>query len=114
MIRTLCLVISAILPFLLISCAPGHRENMERIDSLRTAAEQLIKVQSLMGWENWVFGKPSNQDSLYKAHADSSPWRTLRLYGRPNVKKKIRSNASAFPISSAISLSSTSERALRF
>ena len=69
MIRIQALTLPAILPILLVACASGRREDMEKVDSLRTKAEQLIKVQSLMGWENWVFGKPSNQDSLYKANA---------------------------------------------
>ena len=54
---------------LLISCAPSRRRDAEKIDALRTEAEELIKAQELMGWNSWVYGSPSNQDSLYKAHA---------------------------------------------
>jgi hypothetical protein len=64
--------------FFLLACSSGHKEDLVRIDSLRTQAEQLIKVQSLMGWENWVFGKPSNQDSLYKANSG--------LFTRENIE----------------------------
>jgi len=61
---------SLILIALLIgSCSPERQKDTGQVDSLRTAAEQLIKAQSLMGWNNWAFGKPSNQDSLYKSNA---------------------------------------------
>jgi len=55
---------------LLVSCAPERKRDAETIDSLRTEAEQLIKAQALMGWNSWVFGTPSNQDSLYNSHAN--------------------------------------------
>ena len=56
---------------LLISCSPQHHpKDIERIDSLRTQTEQLVKAQSLMGWNSWAFGAPSNQDSLYKTNAN--------------------------------------------
>ncbi len=61
------------------SCGPGHRENMARIDSLRVSAEQLIRAQSQMGWENWVFGKMSNQDSLYKSNVDLFTLQNIEL-----------------------------------
>jgi hypothetical protein len=55
---------------LLSSCAPKRSNDAARIDSLRTQAEELIKAQSLMGWNNWVRGAVSNQDSLYRANAN--------------------------------------------
>lgn len=54
---------------LLASCSPRHPKDIEQIDSLRVEAETLVKAQSLMGFESWAMGKPSNQDSLYKLHA---------------------------------------------
>ncbi|MDH4071095.1 MAG: hypothetical protein OEV30_11815, partial [Ignavibacteria bacterium] len=54
--------------FLISSCGPSHEERTAEIDQLRTQAETLITIQSEMGWDNWVFGKQSNQDSLYKEH----------------------------------------------
>jgi hypothetical protein len=51
------------------SCAPKEPYDRERIDGIRTEAEALIRAQSLMGYGSWVRGLPSNQDSLYRAHA---------------------------------------------
>ena len=70
-IRPGCSLLSALGLLLgLLSCsAPQHPKDIERIDSLRTQTEQLLKTQSLMGWNSWAFGAPSNQDSLYKANA---------------------------------------------
>ncbi len=62
-------ILAAALAFLLNSCGPRHPGDMRAIDSLRVEAEQLVHDQSLMGYENWVFGKASNQDSLYRLHA---------------------------------------------
>ena len=53
---------------LLISCTPSRRRDAEKIEALRAEAEELIKAQELMGWNSWVYGSPSNQDSLYKPH----------------------------------------------
>lgn len=61
-------VLAATLAFMLNSCGPRHPGDMRTIDSLRVEAEQLVHDQSLMGYENWVFGKASNQDSLYRMH----------------------------------------------
>ncbi len=58
-----------VIALFMLSCAPTRRQEAEKIDSLRTEAEELIKAQSLMGWNSWVYGTTSNQDSLYKAHA---------------------------------------------
>jgi len=65
----LCSFLFALCLLLLGSCTPQHPKDIARIDSLRTEAEQLVKAQSLMGWNSWVFGSESNQDSLYKANA---------------------------------------------
>lgn len=51
------------------SCAPKESHEPAKVDSLRVQAEDLLKAQSLMGWNSWAFGAPSNQDSLYKANA---------------------------------------------
>jgi hypothetical protein len=61
-------ILAAALAFLLNSCSPRHPGDMRAIDTLRVEAEQLVHDQSLMGYENWVFGKASNQDSLYRMH----------------------------------------------
>ncbi len=58
----------ALLALVLSSCAPHHRRDMERIDSLRVEAEGLVKAQSLMGFNAWAYGAEANQDSLYQAH----------------------------------------------
>ncbi len=50
---------------------------MHQIDILRTEAEDLIKAQSLMGWNSWALGDQSNQDSLYRAYA--------HLFTRENI-----------------------------
>ncbi len=55
---------------------------MGRIDSLRTQAEQLIKSQALMGWNSWVSGASSNQDSLYKANASLFTLQNIELVRR--------------------------------
>ena len=52
------------------SCKSRHEVDAEKIETLRVRAEELIKAQSLMGWNSWVLGEQSNQDSLYKANAD--------------------------------------------
>ena len=57
------------LVILISSCAPRKSQEPQQVDSLRVQAEDLIKALSLMGWNSWAFGAPSNQDSLYKAHA---------------------------------------------
>jgi len=55
---------------------------MRTIDSLRVEAERLIRDQALMGYENWVLGKPSNQDSLYRMHAGLFTRENLALLRR--------------------------------
>jgi hypothetical protein len=42
---------------------------MRAIDSLRIEAESFLRAQAAMGYNNWVAGASSNQDSLYRAHA---------------------------------------------
>jgi len=54
---------------LLAACAPQHHKDIQRIDSLRVEAEELVKVQSLMGFRSWAYGATANQDSLYRAHS---------------------------------------------
>ncbi len=54
---------------LLVSCAPQHPHDMQRVDSLRYQAEDFVKAQSLMGYNAGVFGTRSNEDSLYNANA---------------------------------------------
>ena len=66
-LRTVILACAAGL--LLASCAPRHPKDVEQIDNLRAEAEDLVKAQSLMGYESWTMGKESNQDSLYGLHA---------------------------------------------
>lgn len=51
------------------SCKPEKLYDRERVDVLRSQAERLILTQSIMGYNNWVMGDPSNQDSLYKTNA---------------------------------------------
>jgi hypothetical protein len=63
------LCIAVTIALLLASCAPQHQKDMERIDSLRVEAEQLVKAQSSMGFQSWAHGAPANQDSLYRVYA---------------------------------------------
>jgi len=71
------------LPFLVLSvlllagCASHHGEDMRAIDSLRIETEDFLSAQAVMGYKNWVAGTPSNQDSLYRAHAG--------LFARPAI-----------------------------
>lgn len=67
---------------LLSSCAPKKSHEPEKVDSLRTQAEELIKAQSLMGWNSWAFGTESNQDSLYKANANLFTLENIKLVQR--------------------------------
>ncbi len=67
---------------LLSSCTPKKSHEPERVDSLRTQAEELIKTQSLMGWNSWAFGTESNQDSLYKANANLFTLENIKLVQR--------------------------------
>jgi hypothetical protein len=71
----LCSVMTMVL--LLPSCAPEGPGDAAKIDGLRTDAEKLIREQSLMGWNSWVYGTESNQDSLYRAYA--------HLFTRENI-----------------------------
>jgi len=64
------------------SCAPQRPKYTEQIENLRARAEALIKAQSLMAYENWTFGKESNQDSLYKANASLFTVDTISLVTR--------------------------------
>jgi hypothetical protein len=67
--KTLSLTALLIVMILVLSsCAPKRSSDAARIDSVRTRAEELIKAQSLMGWDTWVRGAVSNQDSLYRAY----------------------------------------------
>jgi hypothetical protein len=58
----------AIAALLLVSCSGKQPKDPRAIDRLRIEAEQLIREQSVMGYNSWVFGTPTNSDSLYKAH----------------------------------------------
>ena len=60
---------SVSIAFLFPACKPGEPYDRHRIDQLRAGAETLIRAQALMGYQSWAFGLPSNQDSLYRAHA---------------------------------------------
>jgi hypothetical protein len=60
-------------------CAPRKPYDTEKIDAMRLEAESLIKAQSLMGYGSWVQGLPSNQDSLYRAHATLFTLENVRL-----------------------------------
>lgn len=73
-------ILSAVI--LLSSCAPKKSHEPEQVDSLRTQAEELIKAQSLMGWNSWAFGAESNQDSLYKANAGLFTLENVKLVQR--------------------------------
>lgn len=64
---------------ILSSCAPKKTTEPAQVDSLRVQAEDLIKAQSLMGWNSWAFGAPSNQDSLYKANANLFTLENIKL-----------------------------------
>lgn len=54
----------------IVSCKPQQPYDLQRVDALRAQAESLYRVQMKMGYESWVHGASSNQDSLYKANAD--------------------------------------------
>ncbi len=54
---------------LLSGCSPRHSEDVRAIDSLRIETESFLRAQSAMGYDNWVEGTPSDQDSLYRVHA---------------------------------------------
>jgi hypothetical protein len=70
------------------SCSPSlHPRDIERIDSLRAQAEHLIKDQSLMGWDSWVFGAASNQDSLYRANANLFTLENISLLKRAMIEE---------------------------
>jgi len=74
------LVVSILISsFLFLSCGPSHDEDVASIDLLREQAEQLIRAQSEMGWDNWVFGKSSNQDSLYRLNENLFTKETIAL-----------------------------------
>jgi hypothetical protein len=70
------MILRAVIPSVLVigallsSCASKHSQDLQQVDSLRVQAEDLVKAQSLMGWNSWAFGTRSNQDSLYKANAN--------------------------------------------
>ncbi len=78
-------------------CKPRQSIDAERIETLRVQAEELVRAQSLMGWNSWVFGNSSNQDSLYKMHADLFTKENIELVRRAEVaepdtvqKKRLR------------------------
>jgi oligoendopeptidase F len=64
---------------LISSCAPERSKDPVKVDSLRVQAEDLIKAQSIMGWNSWAFGTTSNQDSLYKANANLFSLENIKL-----------------------------------
>jgi hypothetical protein len=66
----------------LASCSQQKPNEAPRVDSLRVQAEGLVRAQSLMGWNNWVFGAASNQDSLYKANATLFSLDNIKLVQR--------------------------------
>lgn len=68
-------------------CKPRQSIDAERIETLRVQAEELVKAQSLMGWNSWVFGRSSNQDSLYKMHADLFTKENIKLVRRAEVEE---------------------------
>ncbi|HCV42112.1 MAG TPA: hypothetical protein DGH68_01415 [Bacteroidetes bacterium] len=78
----------SVIPFILgsavliSSCAPKRSQDPQHVDSLRAQAEDLIKAQSLMGWNSWAFGTESNQDSLYKANANLFTVENIKLVQR--------------------------------
>ena len=67
---------------MLSSCAPKRSHEPQQVDSLRVQAEQLIKAQSLMGWNSWALGAESNQDSLYKAYGSLFTLDNIKLVQR--------------------------------
>ena len=88
---------------LLASCAPRHPKDVEQIDNLRAEAEALVKAQSLMGYESWALGKPSNQDSLYKLHASLFTKENIALARRTEDEEPDPCRRNGSPISAAIS-----------
>ena len=79
------------------SCAPQHPRDMQRVDSLRYQAEDLLKAQSLMAFNSSAFGARSNQDSLYKANSNLFTIENVKLLRRaereepdPVQKKRLR------------------------
>jgi hypothetical protein len=66
-VRTSLAACTAILIFIS-SCAPKHPKDPAAVEKVRAEAEQLIRAQSLMGYNNWAYGTPSNTDSLYRTH----------------------------------------------
>jgi hypothetical protein len=54
---------------LLPSCAPQHPEDMRTIEAMRGEIDSLLVEQGTMAFRSWTLGVPSNQDSLYRAHA---------------------------------------------
>lgn len=71
-----------VLALYLSSCTPQKSHDPEIVDSLRIQAEALIKAQALMGWNSWVFGTASNQDSLYKANENLFTLEHIKLLQR--------------------------------
>lgn len=57
----------AFLSLLVAGCGSPSPDRGERIEQLRSDAETLTRRQMLMGFESWAHGRPSNQDSLYRA-----------------------------------------------
>ena len=73
-IATYSLLVSSLL---FAGCAPHHPKDMRAVDSLRVETEHLLREQALMGYNSWVRGTVSNQDSLYRAHRE--------LFSRDNL-----------------------------
>ena len=78
-IFSLSLIACMPLVLLLPACKPKEPYDARRIDGLRAEAEQLITAQAGMGYDSWVHGAASNQDSLYRAHAGLFTRETIRL-----------------------------------
>lgn len=72
----------ALLIFVLASCSGDNAADFRRVDEIRAEVEHLIQEQARMGYATWVFGTPSNQDSLYHLHASLFTRENLDLIRR--------------------------------
>ena len=72
----------ALLILLLASCAGDNAADSRHVDEIRAEVEQLVQEQARMGYATWVFGTPSNQDSLYRLHASLFTRENLDLIRR--------------------------------
>lgn len=75
-------VILLVIGPLISPCAPTKLHEPRHVDSLRAQAENFVKVQSLMTWNNWVLGTDSSQDSLYKANSNLFTLKNIKLVQR--------------------------------